>query len=122
MFGDKNVVDSSMTPNGKIYKRYVALSFNQLRESIAPGIVAYQFIDEKINPSDELSKHWTHNGIWTTLNPILFWPRDTMESFNNDSLEQCSVFLVGVCFMFQFHRLGISCIAHSTISCLHGFG
>ena len=33
MFGDnKSVVDSSMTPHGKIHKRHVALSFHHVRE------------------------------------------------------------------------------------------
>ena len=49
MFGhDKSEVESSMNPNGKIHKRHVALSFHRGRESIAAGIVSYQFVDGKI--------------------------------------------------------------------------
>ena len=79
-----------MTPNGKIHKRHIALSFHRVRESIAAGIVTYQFIDVKHNLEDVLNKHWAHNYIWATLKPILFWPGDTMKYFDNDSLEQCS--------------------------------
>ena len=49
MFGDnKSVVDSSMSPNVKIHKHHVVLSFHRVRESIASGIVTYQFIDGNI--------------------------------------------------------------------------
>ena len=65
MFGDnKSVVDSSMTPHGKIHKRHVALSFHRVREAIAANIINYQFIDGKINPADVLSKHWGHTDVW----------------------------------------------------------
>ena len=88
MFGDnKSVVDSSMTPNGKIRERHVALSFYRVRKYAAAGIVTYQFIDGKHIPEDALSKHWEHNDIWPTLKPILFLLGDNMDCFNNDSLE-----------------------------------
>ena len=88
MFGDnKSAVDSSVTPNGKIHKRHIALSFDGVREFIAAETVTYQFIDGKRNPADALSKHWAHNDIWPTLKPIIFWPGDTMECFDNDKLE-----------------------------------
>ena len=86
MFGDnESVVDSSMTPHGKIHKRHVALSFHRVREAIAANIINYQFIDGKLNPADILSKHWGHSDIWHILKPILFWPGDTMECLTNDS-------------------------------------
>ena len=89
-FGDnKSAVDSSMTLNRKIHKRHIAMSFHRVRESMATGIVTYHSIDEKNNPADMLSKHWSHNDIWFTLKPILFWPIDTIECFDNDVLEQC---------------------------------
>lgn len=88
MFGDnKSVVDSNVTPNGKLHKRHVALSFHRVRESIAAGIVNYLFIDGKYNPADAFSKHWAHNDILSTLKPILFWPGDTMECFESEKLE-----------------------------------
>ena len=88
MFGDnKIVVDSSMTPNGKIHKRHAALSFHRVMNSTAAGIVSYQFIDGKHNPEDVLSKNWAHNYIWPTLKSILLWLGDTIECFDNDKLE-----------------------------------
>ena len=41
-----------MTPQGKIHKMHVALSFNHVREAIAAKIVSYRFINGKINPVD----------------------------------------------------------------------
>ena len=78
---DKSVVDSSMTPNGKIHKRHIATSFYRVRESIAAGTVNYLFMDGKHKPEDVLSKHWSHNEIWHTLKPIPRWSEDTMEFF-----------------------------------------
>ena len=60
---NKTVVDSSVTPNGKIHKRHVALSFHRVRENIAAGIVSYQFIDGKHKPEDVLSNNWAHNDV-----------------------------------------------------------
>ena len=86
MFGDnKSVVDSSMTPHGKIHKRHVALSFHRVRESIAAKVVSYHFIDGKSNPADILSKHWAHHDVWSLLKAILFWPGDTMECLDDNS-------------------------------------
>ena len=48
MFGDnKSILDSRMTPNEKIYKLHIVLSFYRVRESIAAAIFTYQFIDGK---------------------------------------------------------------------------
>ena len=88
MFGDNDsVVNSSMTPFGKIHKRHVALSFHRVREAIAAKIISYQFINGKINPADILSKHWAHHNVWPTLKPLLFWKGDTMECLDNNTLE-----------------------------------
>ena len=87
MFGDdKSAVDSSMTPSGKIHKRHAALLFHRVRESIASGIVTYQFIEANHNLEDTHRNHWTHNDIWPTLKPILFWPGDNIECFDNVTL------------------------------------
>ena len=88
MFSDnKSFVDSSMAPNGKIHKLHIALSFHGVRESIDAGTVTYQLSNGKDNLPDALSKNWAHNDIWTNLKPILCWLGDTMESFDNNSLE-----------------------------------
>ena len=80
MFGDnRSVVDSSMTPHAKIHKRHVALSFHRVREAIAAKIVGYYFMPGEINPADILSKHWGYSQVWTMLQPLLFWTRDTAD-------------------------------------------
>ena len=86
MFGDnKSVVDSGMTPHGKMRKRHVALSFHRVREEIAAKIASYHCINGEDNPADALSKHWAHNNIWPLLKAMLFWPGDTMKCLDNNS-------------------------------------
>ena len=64
MFVDyASVVNSSITPQVKIHKRHVALSFHRVREAIAATIISYHFINGKINPADVLSKHWAHHCV-----------------------------------------------------------
>ena len=82
MFRDnKSMVNSSVTPNRKIHKHDIALPFHPVRESIASGIVTYQFIHGKHDLAHFLSKHWVHDDIWPTLKTILFWTGDTVEFF-----------------------------------------
>ena len=73
MFGENDsVINSTMTPSGKIHKRHVALSFHRVREAIAAKIISYQFINSEINPADILSKDWARRNVWPTLKPLLF--------------------------------------------------
>ena len=88
MLGDnKTVVDSVMTPHGKMCKIHVTISFHRARESIAAKIVKYFFIDRNKNPSDVLTKNWAHHDMLPTLKPILIWKGDTMDYLNNNSLS-----------------------------------
>jgi hypothetical protein len=81
IFGDnKTVVDSSMHPNAKLHKRHTMLSFHRVRQAIAHNICTMFHIDGKYNPADMVSKHWSHNDIWPTLQPLLFWVGDTLAS------------------------------------------
>ena len=74
MFGDNDsVVNSNLSSNGKIYKRYVALSVHRVREAKSAKIIACHFINGKINPADVLSKNWAHHSVWATLKHLLFW-------------------------------------------------
>ena len=78
MFGDnKSVVDSSMHPHTKLHKRHTMLSFHRVRQAIAHNVLSFFHIDGKINPTDMLSKHWSHNDVWTMLQPLMFWCGDT---------------------------------------------
>ena len=78
MFGDnESVVNSSMHPHAKLHKRHTMLSFHRVRQAIAHKIVSFFHINGNINPADMVSKHWSHNDIWATLQPLMFWRGDT---------------------------------------------
>ena len=80
MFGDnQSVVQSSTTPHGQLHKRHNILSFHQVREAVASGMLDFHHIPGAENPSDILSKHWSYSQIWNTLKPILFWTGDTLD-------------------------------------------
>lgn len=80
MFGDnKSVVDSSITPHGKLHKRQHILSYHHVREAIAMKVIAFYHIDGEINVADVLSKHWAYRKIWRLLQPLLFWLGDTKD-------------------------------------------
>mgnify|MGYP003321639909 CR=1 FL=1 len=79
MFGDnRTIVDSSSIPQSRLHKRHVLLSFHQVREVIAAGVLYFIHIPGKINPADVLSKHWSYQRVWDQLQPLLFWKGDTM--------------------------------------------
>ena len=49
VFGNKKVLwIVAWPPNGKTHKRHISMSFHRIRESLADGIVNYQFIYEKV--------------------------------------------------------------------------
>ena len=62
------------------------LIFHRVREAIAVKIIAHHLINGKINPEDVLSKHWSHCSVLATLKS-LFWKGDTMEYFDDNTLE-----------------------------------
>ena len=89
LLGDnKTIVDNTTTPQGKLHKRHLMLSYHYVRESIASGSYKYAFISGKDNLSDILSKHWSYNDVWPLLQSILFLPnmksrsKETHESRN----------------------------------------
>ena len=83
MFGDNDsVIKSSTHVDAKLHKRHVTLSFHQVRESVAASIITLGHIKSKFNPLGILSKFWTHNSIWGTLQPLLFWKGDTMDCYS----------------------------------------
>jgi hypothetical protein len=74
MFGDiKSVVDSSMQVHATLHKRHTKISFHQVRETIASGMIRFYFDSGNINPVDILSKYWGYAQIWPQLNERLFW-------------------------------------------------
>ena len=85
MFGDnESVVNSSTMPAGKLHKRHIALSWHQVRESIAAKTLRFVHIPGAINPADMLSKHWGYSQTWTQLQALLIYVCDTSELLNHD--------------------------------------
>jgi len=85
LFGDnKSVVDTTSKPHGKLHKRHLMLSYHYVREALATGEYVYAFVNGKDNPSDILSKHWSHAAVWPLIKPILFHGGDTMELLDNE--------------------------------------
>ena len=56
------------------------LSYHYVREAVASGSYVYAFIKGKDNPSDILSKHWSHSATWPNLKPIMFHEGDTINN------------------------------------------
>ena len=58
IFGNnKSIVLSSMKFTTKLHKRHIALSFHQVRESIAVGICRFHYLPGELNPVDVHRKH-----------------------------------------------------------------
>ena len=73
MFGyNDSAVNSSVTRHKKMHKRNVALYFHRANDDIEAKIIAYYFINVKINPADVLGKYWVHNSVWSTLKSRFF--------------------------------------------------
>ena len=81
------MVNISITPQDKIHKSHVSLSFHLYREALVAKIVSYHFINGKINPIDVLSKHWDHHCECSTSKNLLFWTGDAMECLDKNALE-----------------------------------
>jgi hypothetical protein len=84
VFGDnESMVKSATRFDAKLHKRHVALSFHRVREAYASQMITMTHVNSKENPSDVLSKHWSHNAVWHTLQPLLFWKGDTMDCYED---------------------------------------
>jgi hypothetical protein len=82
MFGDnQSVITSSTELQLPINKRHNALSYLQVQEAIAAGIVDFQKLLGANNPANVLSKHWGFQQAWPLLIPILFWQGDTSKCY-----------------------------------------
>ena len=80
LFGDnESVVTSSTVPQSQLRKRHQALSYHYTREAIASGMVRFTHLPSEANPSDVLSKHWSHSQVYQMLRPLLFYKGDTMD-------------------------------------------
>ena len=77
---NKAVVDSSTIPHSKIHKQHMALSFHQVQEAMASGMLYFEFIDGSINPADILSKHWGYQQVKEMIQHLLLRARPTRPS------------------------------------------
>ena len=79
LFGDnQTVVDSGTIPHAKLKKRHLMLSYHYVCKAVASKAYIYAFINGKHNPSDILSKHWSHSATWPNLKPIMFHEGNTI--------------------------------------------
>jgi hypothetical protein len=77
MLADNQAVTyKSEIPYSSLNKRHCA-SYHRGRETIAAILLGYYWIDEKANPADILSKHWYYQQIWSRLQLVLFYSRNT---------------------------------------------
>ena len=87
LFGDnESVVCTTSKPHGKLHKRHLFLSTHYVREAMATGQYVYSFVNGKNNPSDVLSKHWSHADVYPNiLKPLLFYGGDTADLMKGGS-------------------------------------
>ena len=74
---NESVINSAYIPHAKLHKRYITLLFHIVRESIAAGVILFEFLG-KDNLADIISKYWDYQQVWKILQPILFWRTDNM--------------------------------------------
>ena len=73
MFGDnKSAIISSTIPSSTLKKRWNALSYHCVRESVAAGIVNVVHIPSEWNPSDVLTKTLPHAKAYPLLKELIF--------------------------------------------------
>jgi hypothetical protein len=81
MFGDNQAVANSSTlPEAKLHKRHTLLLNHRVCEVITAKMIVFIHIDGHINPADMLSKHWGNRQVWGSLQPLLFWSGDTIDT------------------------------------------
>jgi hypothetical protein len=87
MFGDNQaVITNSSIPHSSLSKRHNALTYHHVREMIAANILGYYWIDDKNNPADIVSKHWSYPQIWHLLKPLLFYSGDTFDLLEEENI------------------------------------
>jgi hypothetical protein len=87
MFGENQaVVSNSTIPHSSLNKRHNALAYQRVREMISSKILGYYWIDDKSNPADIVSKHWSYPQVWHLLKPILFYSGDTFDLLEEENI------------------------------------
>jgi len=79
LFGDnKGVVQSSTIPHSKLEKRWCALSYHRVRESIAAGCIYFLHLDGRQNPLDCMTKTLNGTVLHGFIRPTMDWCGDTI--------------------------------------------
>ena len=74
IFGDnKSVITSSTIPSSMLKKRWNALSYYQVREAVAAGIVNVIHLPGIENPVDVLTKFLSHCVMYRLIKEFIFW-------------------------------------------------
>jgi hypothetical protein len=74
MFGDnKSMINSTAGSAGHLMKQHLILSWHQLCEKVAMGMVHYLHIGSKENIADCLTKHLAHTPMWALIKEHLFY-------------------------------------------------
>ena len=74
LLGDNQaVINSTTIPHSSLLKRWNALSYHRCREAVAAGIVRFEFLPGRENPSDILTKNlpWAKARVFVA--PLLLW-------------------------------------------------
>ena len=88
LFGDnKLVVTSSTIPHSTLGKRWNALSYHRVRESVAGGWIRFEHIPGTENPSDILTKALAWAKLRVFVEPSLDWKGDTKDHPGSPDLE-----------------------------------
>jgi hypothetical protein len=74
LFGyNKSMINSVSEPLGHLHKGHLLLSWHQLREKVAMGIVYYVHVKLAENLADCLTKHLSHVLLWRLIKAKLFY-------------------------------------------------
>jgi len=92
LFGDnKGVIQSSTIPHSKLEKRWCALSYHRVRESVAAGHIHFLHLEGRQNPSDCLTKTLNGTILHGFITPTMDWCGDTLtlvlSSASNTSID-----------------------------------
>ena len=81
LLGDNQaVINSTTIPHSSLSKRWNALSYHCCREAVAAGIVHFEFLPGRENPSDILTKNLPWAKACVFVEPLLLWKGETVSS------------------------------------------
>ena len=81
LLGDNQaVINSTTIPHSSLSKCWNALSYHRCREAVATGIVHFEFLPGRENPSDILTKNLPWAKARVFVEPLLLWKGETVSS------------------------------------------